>query len=113
MPFSYTTPLNSKVNVKKLMPTYLGKGRDFHLIMCELMPSPNASKEEKLKIIAETCHKCGFYRDAFARQQQAQLDGQPWRKLVCIHPKNQAAFDRIKGHVTEWSSAVKHSYPHR
>lgn len=85
------------------MPQYLGRGKDFYLIFCELMPSSQASKEEKLKIIQERCHNCGYFKDALARREQALLDHKPWRKLVCIHPQNKSAFEKFKGHVTEWA----------
>jgi len=71
------------------------------------MPSPKASKEEKMKIIEETCGKCGYYKDALARREAAIKTDKPWRKLVCIHPKNAVAYAKWKPHITDWAKTVK------
>lgn len=84
------------------MPTYIGKGKQFWLVTCELMPSPNASKEEKIRVHQEVCVNCGFFRDALRRQQKAMKQGKQWRKLVCVHPKNKAVLEKWKPHVTVW-----------
>jgi len=83
------------------MPKYLGKGANFHLIVCELMPSRG---EDPKRFHQTVCSRCGFYRDALQRQEEAMKVGKTWRKLVCVHPANKSALEKLKPHVTVWST---------
>lgn len=82
------------------MPKYVGKGKGFWLITCELMPSPSASFEEKKRFHETTCNRCGFWVDTIKRVNKARAQGKEWRKLICVHPKNTFALKKWEPHVT-------------
>lgn len=85
------------------MPRYIGRGPTFHLVTCELMPSPDASFEEKKRFHETTCNNCGFFRDTIKRANKAMSEGKEWRKLMCVHPKNTVALKKWTLHVTDWA----------
>ncbi|MBA7490868.1 hypothetical protein ES702_01411 [subsurface metagenome] len=81
------------------MPKYVGKGPNFYLVTCELMLSPGASKEEKIKFHENFCNRCGFYRDAATRAEKAIKEKRKFAKLVCVHPANTATLEKWKQHI--------------
>jgi len=85
------------------MPKFIGKGQNFYLASCELLPSPNVSFEEKTRFHDEVCAKCGFWCDTVERMSKAVEQGKPYRKLMCVHPKNKMALDKWTPYITEWA----------
>ena len=81
------------------MPEYVGKGPNFYLVVCELTPPPNASKQEKIRFHREVCSKCGFYIDSFERAQKAIREKREFDKLICVHPANKATLEKWRKHI--------------
>lgn len=84
------------------MPKYLGRGETFWLVTCELVPSPTATKEDKIRVHENMCNKCGFYKDMMKRREEARKNGETWRRLICVHPKNKGILEKLSSHVTVW-----------
>ena len=83
------------------VPRYIGKGPNFHLVICELQPLPDASNQKKQQFHEEVCGSCGFFTDAFKRAQKAQAEGKAWRKLICVRPENKAVLNKWIRHLTK------------
>jgi len=81
------------------MPEYIGKGPNFYLVVCELMPPPTASKQEKIRFHQSVCSGCGFYKDAAARAEKAIKENRPFDKLICVHPANTATLEKWRKHI--------------
>jgi len=82
------------------MPEYVGEGKNFYLVKCELMPSPTASKQEKIRFHERFCSRCGFYMDCMDKAEKKMRQGKPFRKLICVHPDNKMALDKWTRYLT-------------
>lgn len=86
------------------MPKYIGKGVNFYLVVCELMPLPNVSKNDKIAFHETVCGSCGFYKDTKERAERARKVGKGFRRLICVRPENKAIIDKWKQHITVWAT---------
>jgi len=88
------------------MPKYLGKGKQFFLVSCELMGAipKNATFEYKKRFHEDFCNRCAYWIDAIERQEKAVAEGESWRRLVCIRPDDKQALQKFSPHITEWAN---------
>lgn len=82
------------------MPIYVGKGPNFYLVTCELLPRQTKTREERVRFHQQVCEHCGFFLDTIKRQNKAMKQGKAWRRLMCVHPNDKVTLEKWKSHIT-------------